>query len=163
MPTPPQYLARQEGRWRRHENPADDLVALAAVARPRASLPHAIHQLRRDRDQQDGSRPPVWFAFDESRPLAYFAGIWATWRSVRKVKEGPVPADLLGSLTSAPNAEAAAVHPKAMPVILTDPAERGDLADAPWFEAKSLQRPLPDGSLRIVLRGEKEDSREAAA
>ena len=22
----------------------------------------------------DGSRPPVWFAFDESRPLAFFAG-----------------------------------------------------------------------------------------
>jgi hypothetical protein len=24
----------------------------------------------------DGSRPPVWFAFDGSRPLAFFAGIW---------------------------------------------------------------------------------------
>ena len=23
----------------------------------------------------DGSRPPVWFAFDETRPLAFFAGI----------------------------------------------------------------------------------------
>ncbi len=26
--------------------------------------------------QPDGSRPPVWFAPDESRPLAFFAGIW---------------------------------------------------------------------------------------
>lgn len=35
----------------------------------------------------NGSRPPVWFAFDESRPLAFFAGIWTRWKSVRKVKE----------------------------------------------------------------------------
>ena len=43
-------------------------------------------------------------------------------RAVRKVKEGPVRADLFG-LTAAPNAEVAAIHPKAMPVILTKPAE----------------------------------------
>jgi putative SOS response-associated peptidase YedK len=27
----------------------------------------------------DGSRPPTWFAFDETRPLAFFAGIWTRW------------------------------------------------------------------------------------
>ena len=35
-----------------------------------------------------GSRPTVWFAFNEARPLAFFAGIWTRWTSVRKVKEG---------------------------------------------------------------------------
>jgi putative SOS response-associated peptidase YedK len=35
----------------------------------------------------DGSRPTVWFAFDETRPLAFFAGIWTRWTSVRNVKE----------------------------------------------------------------------------
>ena len=70
----------------------------------------------------DGRRPPVWFAFDESWPLAFFAGIWATWTSVRKLKEGKVTADFFGFLTTAPNAEVAAIHPKAMPVILTGAA-----------------------------------------
>jgi putative SOS response-associated peptidase YedK len=44
-----------------------------------------------------GGRAPVWFAFDEERPLAFFAGAWMS---------------------------------------------------APWAEARALQRPLPDGSLR---------------
>ena len=65
-----------------------------------------------------------------------------------------MPADLFGFLTSAPNAEVAAIHPKAMPVILTEPAEWETWLAAPWSEAKALQRPLPNGSLRIVLRGE---------
>jgi len=44
-----------------------------------------------------------------------------------------------------------------MPVILTGAAEWETWLAASWSEAKALQRPLPDGSLRIVLRGEKED------
>ena len=51
------------------------------------------------------------------------------------------------------------MHPKAMPVILTEPAEWETWLTAPWAEAKAMQRPLPDGSLRIVLRGvEPEDT-----
>ena len=85
-----------------------------------------------------------------------FAGIWTSWTSVRKAKEGEITADLFGFLTSAPNAEVAKVHPQAMPVVLTTKDEcdlwmRGD-----WESARKLQRPLPDGSLRIVASGEKE-------
>jgi hypothetical protein len=29
----------------------------------------------------------IWFALDETRPLACFAGIWTNWTSVRKVRE----------------------------------------------------------------------------
>jgi hypothetical protein len=46
----------------------------------------------------DGSRPPVWFAFDDSRPLAFFAGIWTRWTTVRKVREGETTNDLFGFL-----------------------------------------------------------------
>ena len=38
---------------------------------------------------------------------------------MRKVREGEVTADLYGFLTTTPNAEVGAVHPKAMPIILT--------------------------------------------
>jgi putative SOS response-associated peptidase YedK len=106
----------------------------------------------------DGRRPPAWFALAEDRPLACFAGITvAGWRSVRKVKEGEVTADLFGFLTCAPNAEVAAIHPKAMPVVLTSAAEIDQWLEAPMAEALALQRPLPDGALRIVARGEKSD------
>ena len=110
----------------------------------------------------NGSRPPVWFAFDEARPLACFAGIWTRWTSVRKVKEGETTNDLFAFLTTEPNAEVGAVHPKAMPVILTTQAEIDDWLTAPPPEALRLQRPLPDGALRVVARGEKTDGGEAA-
>ena len=50
-----------------------------------------------------------------------------------------------------------AIHPKAMPVVLTTPQEVENWMTAPPDEALKLQRPLPDGSLRIVARGVKED------
>ena len=63
------------------------------------------------------------FAFDESRPLAVFAGLWTNWTSVRKVREGLTTNDLFGFLTTAPNDVVGPVHPRAMPVILMTPEE----------------------------------------
>jgi putative SOS response-associated peptidase YedK len=99
----------------------------------------------------------VWFAFDESRPLAVFAGIWTTWTSVRKVREGLTTNDLFGFLTTEPNDVVGPVHPKAMPVILTTPEEIETWMTAPAEEALKLQRPLPGGALRIVASGVKKD------
>ena len=79
------------------------------------------------------------------------------WTSVRKVKEGETTNDLYALLTTESNAEVGAVHPKAMPVILTTPDEVETWMTAPAAEALKLQRALPDGALRIVARGVKED------
>lgn len=44
-----------------------------------------------------------------------------------------------------------------MPVILTTPDEVEAWITLPWDEALKLQRPLADGTHRIVARGVKED------
>ncbi len=95
----------------------------------------------------------VWFAFDDTRPLAFFAGIWTNWTSVRKVKEGEIRNMLFGFLTTTPNAEVGAIHPKAMPVILTQSDELERWLSAPTEEALRLQQPLPDGVLSVVATG----------
>lgn len=109
-------------------------------------------------------KTPTWFSLAPDRPLAVFAGIWTTWRGRRGTKSNPVEGEhqLFGFLTTDANAEVSAIHPKAMPVILTHPDEIDTWMTAPAEEALKLQRPLPDGSLRIVATGEKEDKAEAA-
>ncbi len=105
----------------------------------------------------DGRKPPVWFALDETRPLACFAGIWTRWTSVRKLKEGETTNDLFGFMTTEPNLEVGAIHPKAMPVILRTDEEIDCWMKAPAADALQLQRPLPDDALVIVARGQKQD------
>lgn len=103
-----------------------------------------------------------WTEFSTSQSgdkalLAFFAGVWCNWTAVRKVKEGEVTTDVFGFLTTDANAEVGAIHPKAMPVILTKPDEPLMWMTAPAKDALKLQRPLPDGMLKVVARGEKKD------
>jgi putative SOS response-associated peptidase YedK len=76
---------------------------------------------------------------------------------MRKVKEGETTNDIFAFLTTEPNATVAPIHPKAMPVILTSADEIERWMTAPSGEAMELQRPLPDGALRIVARGRRDD------
>jgi putative SOS response-associated peptidase YedK len=100
----------------------------------------------------------VWFALNDERPIAFFAGIWVPqWTSVRKVKEGETTNDLYGFLTTEPNTIVGTIHPKAMPVILRSPDELEHWMTAPTEDALKVQRPLPDGWLKIVARGVKKD------
>lgn len=104
------------------------------------------------------TRTPTWFGLAEDRPLAAFAGIGTTWRDVGGSMANLVEGEqLFGFLTTVANAEIAPIHPKSMPVILRTPEEIEIWMTAPLEEALTLRRPLPNGSLQIVARGERED------
>jgi putative SOS response-associated peptidase YedK len=81
-------------------------------------------------DPATGRKAKHWFAL-RSAPLFAFAGLWRTTGDGAR----------FAFLTCPPNAAVAAVHPRAMPVLLA-----GTLADQ-WLDgtdARALQRPWPD-------------------
>jgi putative SOS response-associated peptidase YedK len=91
-------------------------------------------------------KTPIWFALAEDRPLFAFAGLWASRRGLRGPKSAPVAGrhELFGFLTTEANAIVAPIHSKAMPVILTTPAEFDRWLEADTVDALTLQRPLSD-------------------
>jgi putative SOS response-associated peptidase YedK len=97
--------------------------------------------------------------FQRRAPAVLFRGLWGIWRGVRGTLKNPVDGEheLFGFLTTEPNVDVIAVHEKAMPAIITTPEEIDLWMNAPINEALSLQRPLPDGALRIVRSGSQED------
>ena len=92
----------------------------------------------------------AWFRVKDDWP-AFFAGIWVeNWTSMRKLKDGETTDDLFAFLTCQPNGVVAPIHPKAMPVILTEATEFETWLSVPWSEAKTLQRPLREDLLHSV-------------
>lgn len=100
----------------------------------------------------DGSSGNAWFALGRDEPLTFFAGLYTEWTGTRRKDEGPMAHLTFAFFTTEPNDVVGAVHPKAMPVILTTGEEQARWLTAPWSEARSLQRPLADGELEIVHR-----------
>ena len=97
-------------------------------------------------DPATGRKRKHWFALADGSPFA-FAGLW------RPTGDGP----RFAFLTAPPNAMVGAIHPKAMPVLLTP----GLLADA-WLSvggpaAVAMQQPFADDAMR-ELPGEPDGS-----
>ncbi len=89
--------------------------------------------------------------------LAFVAGIRVGWNSTRKVAEGQVACDLFTFLTTERNVKVGAVHPKAMPVILTETKDVETWPGSLWYEESRLKRPQQNGTIRTAARGEKFD------
>ena len=162
MPTPPKFLVTATGKPKASDSGVTNIRNAKSPHWRRWLGPESrclvpFTSFSENELMPDGSRPPIWFAFGDDRPLSFLAGIWTPWAGVRKVKEGPVETDLFGFLTTEPNALVGAYHPKAMPVILTTPEECDVWLEAPAPIALALQRPLGDEALIIVGRGGKED------
>ncbi|MHB9881062.1 SOS response-associated peptidase [Pacificimonas sp. ICDLI1SI03] len=87
---------------------------------------------------EKGSKRKVWFELTDE-PLFAFAGIW-------RPVEGEKPR--YAFLTTDPNEIVGAVHPKAMPVLLTAETAATWL-EAPWEEAQNLVGPFPDDQMKI--------------
>jgi putative SOS response-associated peptidase YedK len=100
-------------------------------------------------------RENAWFETTERQ--GYFAGIWRPWEGdtrlvpvAGKSRRQRVAAKLevYAFLTTEPNAIVKPIHPKAMPVILTDPAELREWM-AGGEESLRLQRPLAEEELAL--------------
>lgn len=103
--------------------------------------------------EESGKYRPIWFrlAGAAPEPLAFFAGVHLQGQTgVRKIKTGIETIDVFAFLTTQPSEPVRTVHPKAMPVILTEPDEIEAWMSVPWDIAKELQRPLPDDALVII-------------
>jgi putative SOS response-associated peptidase YedK len=81
-------------------------------------------------------------------------------RDARHPKEGEHT--LYGFLTTEPNAVIRPIHSKAMPAILTQPAEWDAWLEADVGTALKLQRPLPAERLAIVALDQREGDGVAA-
>jgi putative SOS response-associated peptidase YedK len=112
-------------------------------------------------DYNQGPRPIwTWFARDDNRPLMFFAGIWREWEGDRGTQLNPLPGPhlLFSFLTTVASPDVAPIHSDAMPVLLLDETAREEWMTAPWDIARKLQKPPPDGALKIVCADTKEDA-----
>ena len=152
MPTPPMYVKGEADKgitnvrnisshhWQQWLTVADRCLVPAT----------SFSEYAQEPDPKTGKKPLHWFAVDETEPLFFFAGIWTEWIGVRKPSEGKQNHTLFAFLTSEPNSVVAPIHPKAMPVILTEPEELDMWMTAPWEIAKELHRPLSSSKLTML-------------
>jgi putative SOS response-associated peptidase YedK len=136
---------KPNAHWRPWLGPANRcLVPFTSFAEP-------------DQDHER-TRKNIWFALDETRPLAFFAGIWTPHACVRMKSKGWEEIEAFGFLTTDSAEPVKTYHAKALPVILTEKTDRNLwLSGAPWSDVAHLQRPLPDGALTIVAQGGRQD------
>ncbi len=102
-------------------------------------------------------RENAWF--ETPKAQGFFAGIWRPWEGDTRLvpvqgkarrQRAAARLEVYAFLTTTPNTVVKPIHPKAMPVILTDPKHLNEWL-AGGEDSLRLQRPLPDEEL--VLSG----------
>ena len=107
---------KPNAHWRPWLGPANRcLVPFTSFAEP-------------DQDHER-TRQNIWFALDESRPLAFFAGVWTPHACVRMKSKGWEEIEAFGFLTTDPAEPVKTYHAKAMPVILTRGGGMGSVVE----------------------------------
>ena len=96
-----------------------------------------------------------WFQRADGLPF-FFAGIWRVWQGDRGTKKAPDVGlhRLYAFLTTEPNGIVEPIHNKAMPVMLTTPADVERWLNGTPEEALELQRPSANEAI-VVLPLEK--------
>jgi putative SOS response-associated peptidase YedK len=91
-------------------------------------------------DPETKRKSKVWFGLEEQNRLFAFAGIW------RPGEDGP----FMAFLTCEANQTVGAVHPKAMPVMLSPAPDVARWLDSERADACALARPFADTAMRRV-------------
>ena len=86
---------------------------------------------------ETGRKIERWFSVP-SQPITSFAGVW------RPSEKGP----LMAFLTCEPNPLVAAIHPKAMPVLLSK-VEEAKWLECDFEEAIAMAQPFPSQLMRV--------------
>ena len=147
-----------------HERPGQAQRALAPMLGPANRCLVPFTSFAEPDQDNERTRKNIWFALDESRPLAFFAGICTPHACVRKKSKGWEEIEAFGFLTTDSVEPVRTYHAKAMPVILTTEAEWNLwMSEAPWADVAALQRPLPEGALKIVGQGGRQDDLQPSA
>lgn len=125
------------------------LVPVTSFCEWSAERPKIPHWFGLQGDQANPSDPIL-----TARPLFAFAGLWRRWRGV--LKGEPFDGPVMAFLTTAANELVRPIHPKAMPVMLTEAMFDRWLTGTP-DAAFQLTTPFPISEMAIVAKGQTTD------
>jgi putative SOS response-associated peptidase YedK len=79
MPSPPEYVKGVDRGVTNIRNPASPHWRGWLKSEARCVVPFTAFAEPNPTKGPDGKTPNVWFALDDTMPLAFFAGIWTRW------------------------------------------------------------------------------------